>query len=203
MTNAQETVEFDKTLHDLNTALDVLTSTLSEGCEYPRLVAREIQALIIACMAHEKVKHATADERSTETPGRVLENPPQAAEMLRRMIRTLEARDSEVSKLRDLLENGINTIEAHTLTDSDGTAVLQGDYQSISAIEIQQWLDRARAEAAPKPARRSTKRTRRPASEPRDGLHAKHDTHQAEMTRGSIEHQAAEAATDDEKNDKQ
>ena len=78
MASTQETVEFDKTLHDLNEALDVLTNTLSgvAGCEYPRLLAREIQALIIACMAHEKVRHPTADERRIETPGRVLESPP-------------------------------------------------------------------------------------------------------------------------------
>jgi hypothetical protein len=56
MASTQQTVEFDKTLHDVDVALDALTDTLSEveGCEYPRLLAREIQALIVACMAHER-----------------------------------------------------------------------------------------------------------------------------------------------------
>ena len=156
MASTQETVEFDKTLHDLNEALDVLTNTLSgvAGCEYPRLLAREIQGLIIACMAHEKVRHPTADERRAETPGQVLESQPRAADMIRLMVKTLKAREAEISNLRDLLHHGVDTIATHTLTDPDGTAVMHGDYQCISAIEIEQWLDRA--EAALKPARRST-----------------------------------------------
>jgi hypothetical protein len=46
MATTQQSVEFDKTLHDLNVALDILTDTLRavDGCEYPRLLAREIQA---------------------------------------------------------------------------------------------------------------------------------------------------------------
>ena len=69
MASTQGQLGFDQTLHDLNEALDVLTDTLSgvRGCEYPRLLAREIQALIIACMAHEKVRHATADEHVGES----------------------------------------------------------------------------------------------------------------------------------------
>ena len=53
-------VEFDKSMHDVKEALDVLTATLGEvrGCEYPRLIAREIQALIVACLAQDRAKHA-------------------------------------------------------------------------------------------------------------------------------------------------
>jgi hypothetical protein len=171
MASTQETVGFDKTLHDVNVALDVLTDTLSgvKGCEYPRLIAREIQALIIACLAHEKARHAPADERRAEMPGRMPETPPRAAEMIRLMVRTLEAREAEISNLRDLLHHGVDTIEAHTLMDPDGTAVMHhGDYQCISATAIEQWLDQA--EAALNQARSSTEGDHRPL-ELRDGLH--------------------------------
>ena len=172
MASTQETVEFDKTLHDLNVALDVLTDTLSgvAGCEYPRLLAREIQALVVASMAHEKVRHATADEHVgetpdqalvetldqalAETPGEALEGSPRADDMIRQMATTLEAREAEISNLRDLLHHGVDTIESHTLMDSDGTVVMHGDYQCISATAIEQWLNRA--EAALKTAHRST-----------------------------------------------
>jgi hypothetical protein len=170
MASAQTTAGFDKTLHDVNEALDVLTDTLSgvRGCEYPRLLAREIQALIIACMAHEKVRQATADRRVAESPGRVLENSPPAAEMIRLMVQALEAREAEISNLRDLLHHGVHTIEAHTLTDPDGTAVMHGDCQCISASAIEQWLDRA--QAALNSARRSTEPDNRTHSERRDEL---------------------------------
>jgi hypothetical protein len=184
MASTQEQVGFDKSLRDLNQALDLLTDTLSgvRGCEYPRLLAREIQALIIACMAHEKMRQATPDrdfaetpdqalmemseqapvdtsaEKPVETPGHRLEGPPQADDMVRQMATTLEAREAEISNLRDLLHHGVATIESHTLMDSDGTVVMHGDYQCISATAIEQWL--ARAEAALHPARRSAERAR-------------------------------------------
>ena len=78
--------------------------------------------------------------------------------MIRQMATTLEAREAEISNLRDLLHHGVDTIESHTLMDSDGTVVMHGDYQCISATAIEQWLDRA--EAALKTARRSTERAR-------------------------------------------
>ena len=158
MASTQERMGFDETLHDLNQALDLLTDTLSgvRGCEYPRLLAREIQALIIACIAHEKARPATADQRASETPGQALESPPQADDMIRQMATTLEAREAEISNLRDLLHHGVDTIESHTLMDSDGTVVMHGDYQCISATAIEQWLERA--EAALNPARHSTER---------------------------------------------
>ena len=58
MAIVQETEEFDRTLHEVHVALDVLTDTLSGvgGCEYPRLLAREIQSLIAACIAHDKAR---------------------------------------------------------------------------------------------------------------------------------------------------
>ena len=184
MAITEEQVGFDKTLRDLNEALDLLTDTLSgvRGCEYPRLLAREIQALIVACVAHEKVRQATADEHLpatldqalVETPGQVftetpdqafaasldqeLEGAPAAADMITQMVTTLEAREAEISKLRDLLHHGVDTIESHTLMDSDGTVVMHGDYQCISATAIEQWLERA--EAALKTAQRSTERAR-------------------------------------------
>jgi hypothetical protein len=149
MVTTQETVEFDESLHDVNVALDVLTDTLSgvSGCEYPRLLAREIQSLIVACMAHEKVKQqATAIERGAEeTPEQELESPSRTAETMRVMVRTLEAREAEISSLRDLLQHGVDTIEAHTLTDPDGTAVMHGDYQCISAAAVEQWVEQVAA----------------------------------------------------------
>ena len=93
-----------------------------------------------------------------ETPGQALESPPQADDMIRQMATTLEAREAEISNLRDLLHHGVDTIESHTLMDSDGTVVMHGDYQYISATAIEQWLERA--EAALNPARRSTERAR-------------------------------------------
>lgn len=158
MASTQEQMGFDETLHDLNEALDLLTDTLSgvRGCEYPRLLAREIQALIIACIAHEKARQTTTDERRAETPGGLPESPSPAADRIRLMVRALEAREAEISNLRDLLHKGVDTIETHTLMDSDGTVVMHGDYQCISASEIEQWLDRA--EAVLSPARRSTER---------------------------------------------
>jgi hypothetical protein len=69
------------------------------------------------------------------------------------MATTLEAREAEISNLRDLLHHGVATIESHTLMDSDGTVVMHGDYQCISATAIEQWLERA--EAALHPTRRS------------------------------------------------
>ena len=99
--------------------------------------------------------------------------------MIRLMVKTLEAREAEISNLRDLLHHGVDTIEAHTLMDLDGTAVMHGDYQCISAIEIEQWLDRA--EAALKPARRSTERDRRPSSELRDGPDVVAGGHEPDM----------------------
>lgn len=175
MASTQEQMGLDKTLHDLNEALDLLTDTLSgvRGCEYPRLLAREIQALIIACMAHEKMRQATPDQEFAETTHQALletseqalletsdqalvetlEAPPQADDMVRQMATTLEAREAEISNLRDLLHHGVATIESHTLMDSDGTVVMHGDYQCISATAIEQWLERA--EAALHPTRRS------------------------------------------------
>jgi hypothetical protein len=154
MASTQQIVEVDQALHDLDAALDILTDTLRgvDGCEYPRLLAREIQALIIACIAHEKARQGTADERPVETPSRILESAPPAADKIRMMVRTLEAREAEISNLRDLLHQGVDTIEAHTLMDSDGTVVMHGEYQCISASEIEQWLDRA--EAVLNPAKR-------------------------------------------------
>lgn len=200
MASTQGQLGFDKTLHDLNEALDLLTDTLSgvRGCEYPRLLAREIQALIIACVAHEKVRQATADEHLAETPGQApvetpdqafaetpdqarvetprpalveprdqglvetpaeaLEVPPRADDMIKQLAMTLEAREAEISNLRDLLHHGVDTIESHTLMDSDGTVVMHGDYQYITATAIEQWLDRA--EAALNAARRPAERDR-------------------------------------------
>jgi hypothetical protein len=149
MASPEETVEFDKTLHDLNVALDVLTDTLSgvAGCEYPRLLAREIQSLIVACMAHEKVRQqaASSERQADETPDPAAESPSRTAEMMRTMVRTLEAREAEISALRDLLHHGVDTLEAHTLTDPDGTAVMHGDYQCISAAAVEQWVDQVAA----------------------------------------------------------
>lgn len=157
MASAQETVEFDKTLHDLNVALDVLTDTLSGvgGCEYPRLLAREIQSLIVACIAHEKVRRSTGDERVPQVlPAPQVESPTRASETLQLMVRTLEAREAEIAQLRDVLHHGVETIEAHTLTDPEGTAVMHGEYQCVSATAVEQWL--RRAEAALNGARRAT-----------------------------------------------
>lgn len=146
MASAQESVEFDKTLHDLNVALDVLTDTLSgvTGCEYPRLLAREIQSLIVACIVHERVRRSSGGEPvRQEMPVPPSENPSRASETLQLMVRTLEAREAEIAHLRDVLHHGIDAIEAHTLTDADGTAVMYGDYQCISASAVEQWLRRA------------------------------------------------------------
>ena len=150
MASAQETEEFDNTLRDLNVALDVLTDTLSgvRGCEYPRLIAREIQTLIKACIAHEKAREPTPDERPADdgpAPASTLDSPSRQSEMLQLMVRTLEAREAEVANLRDVLHHGVDAIEAHTLTDPDGTAVMHGDYQCINAAAVEQWLHRAQA----------------------------------------------------------
>jgi hypothetical protein len=156
MTDTHGTGEFDKTLHDVNDALALLTDTLSEvrGCEYPRLLAREIQALIVACVAHERVKQATAGAPHVDKPTEALEGPPAVADTSG-LLAMLEAREAEISNLRDLLHHGVETIEAHTLMDPDGTVVMShGDYQCISATAIEQWLDRAAA--ALDPARPAT-----------------------------------------------
>jgi hypothetical protein len=141
--------DFDKSLHDVNEALDVLTATLGEvrGCEYPRLLAREIQALIVACIAHEKARQPVFD-------GSVPAGLPTAAESADDAVRLtalLEAREAEISRLRELLHHGVDTIDAHTLTDADGTAVMvQGHYQCISATALEQWVDRAEAALQPR-----------------------------------------------------
>ena len=143
MASAQEPVEFDKTLHDLNVALDVLTDTLSgvAGCEYPRLLAREIQSLIVACISHDKVRRSTGEERvPQEWPAPPVETPSRTSETLQLMVRTLEAREAEIAHLRDVLHHGVETIEAHTLTDPEGTAVMHGEYQCVSATAVEQWL---------------------------------------------------------------
>jgi hypothetical protein len=155
MASVQQTEEFDSTLRDVNVALDVLTNTLSgvAGCEYPRLLAREIQSLIAACIAHDKVRQSTIEAKPSggaealrdATLVRMPEVPSGAPEMLQVMVRTLEARDAEIATLRDVLHHGVETIEAHTLTDPDGTAVMHGEYQCISATALEQWLRRAAA----------------------------------------------------------
>jgi hypothetical protein len=126
-------------------------------------------------MAHEKMRQATPHQDFAETPdqalletsddalvvetlGQTLEAPLQADDMVRQMATTLEAREAEISSLRDLLHHGVATIESHTLMDSDGTVVMHGDYQCISATAIEQWLERA--EAALHPTRRSAERAR-------------------------------------------
>ena len=151
MAITQDTVDFDRTLHDVKEALDTLTATLGEvsGCEYPRLIAREIQALIVACVAHEQAKAANGRAVEELVPSPSPDDGKNELEVL------LAARDAEIARLRDLLHHGVTTIEAHTLLDPDGTAVMmQGDYQCISATAIEQWLDRAAT--ALKPAKRST-----------------------------------------------
>ena len=171
MTSNQQTVEFDQTLHDVNVALDVLTDTLRgvDGCEYPRLLAREIQGLIMACMAHEKVRQVAAQDIFDQPPLRTLQSPPRAADVIKLMGRRLAAREAEISNLRNVLHDGVDTIETHTLVDADDTAVMHGDYQCIKAIEIDRWLDQA--EAALSPAPPSIKQDLPPSSELRDELH--------------------------------
>ena len=177
MTTHQGSVETHKSARDVKDALDALTATLGDvrGCEYPRLIAREIQALVVACMAHEKAKHAVLNgsrmtasvEAAGEAPveaasveaalgkaavaysDRPTPTEPSDADQLRAL---LEAREAEISKLRELLHHGVDTIETHTLTDPDGTAVmLHGDYQCVSATAIEQWVGRAEAALEPAP----------------------------------------------------
>ena len=141
MDNDQGRVASERTLHDVNAALDVLTATLSEvrGCEYPRLLAREIQGLITACVAHERARQAAADEPRAE-----VQQKPSLPVDTNALMALLEAREAEVARLHELLHHGVDTIEAHTLTDPDGTAVMmQGDYQCISAAAIERWVGRA------------------------------------------------------------
>jgi hypothetical protein len=157
MTTPQGTVDLDRSRQDVKEALDVLTATLGEvrGCEYPRLIAREIQALIVACVAHEKAKHGMINGSAVAAPAipPVVSAPTSDTVQL---LAQIEAREAEVSRLRDLLHHGVVTIEAHTLTTPDGTAVmLHGDYQCISATAIEQWV--RRAEAALHPERRPSR----------------------------------------------
>jgi hypothetical protein len=135
---------FDQSLHDVKEALDVLTASLGEvrGCEYPRLIAREIQALIVACIAHDKARQTVVNGA---TPSVLPVVTPPADDAVR-LTAQLQAREAEISRLRELLQHGVATIEAHTLTDADGTAVmLHGDYQCISATALEQWMNRAEA----------------------------------------------------------
>lgn len=146
MATPQGTVDFDKSLHDVKTALDALTATLGEvrGCEYPRLIAREIQALIVACVAHERSKHETANGAAAALAGAAVGFA--AASDTAQLTAMLEAREAELARLRDLLHRGVDTIETHTLTAPDGTAVmLRGAYQCINAAALEQWLERAAA----------------------------------------------------------
>jgi hypothetical protein len=145
----QESGDFDKSLHDVNEALDVLTATLGEvrGCEYPRLVAREIQALIVACIAHEKARQTLVNGSVPAGLSLAAESRDDAV----RLTAQIEAREAEISRLRELLHHGVDTIEAHTLTDADGTAVMvHGHYQCISATALEQWVDRAEAALPPR-----------------------------------------------------
>jgi hypothetical protein len=190
MATPQGTVETYKSARGLKEALDALTATLGDvrGCEYPRLIAREIQALVVACMAHEKAKHAVLNgalmtgpveapvEASVEAPVEAsVEAPVEAAPVETAPVEAaveepdrltpatettdtaqlralLEAREAEIATLRELLHHGVDTIETHTLTDPEGTAVmLHGDYQCVSAIAIEQWVDRAEAALEPAP----------------------------------------------------
>jgi hypothetical protein len=145
MTTPQGTVGFDKSLQGVKEALDVLTATLGEvrGCEYPRLIAREIQALIVACVAHEKAKHGALNGSALAAAAAPPTSPVPTADTVQ-LLAQLEAREAEIARLRDLLHHGVDTIEAHTLTTPDGTAVmLHGDYQCVSAAAIEQWVRRA------------------------------------------------------------
>jgi hypothetical protein len=145
MTTPQGTVGFDKSLQGVKEALDVLTATLGEvrGCEYPRLIAREIQALIVACVAHEKAKHGAFNGSAVAAAAAPPTSPVPTADTVQ-LLAQLEAREAEIARLRDLLHHGVDTIEAHTLTTPDGTAVmLHGDYQCVSAAAIEQWVRRA------------------------------------------------------------
>jgi hypothetical protein len=147
MATPQGTVGFDKSLQDVKEALDVLTATLGEvrGCEYPRLIAREIQALIVACVAHDKTKHGVLNG-SALAAAAASPTSPVPTEGTVQLLALLEAREAEIARLRDLLHHGVDTIEAHTLTTPDGTAVmLHGDYQCVSAAAVEQWLRRAEA----------------------------------------------------------
>lgn len=145
MANPEGMADFDKSLRELNTALDALTATLGEvrGCEYPRLIAREIQALIVACVAHERAKHETANGAPLTMAGATAVFPAVGDAPTTGL---LQSREAELVRLRDLIRQGVETIEAHTLTDSDGTAVmLHGHYQCINAAALDQWLERAAA----------------------------------------------------------
>ena len=152
----EQPTEFEETLQALNEALDLLTDTLRgvRGCEYPRLVAREIQALVVACVAHEQARQAPGPLMRIEAQRAPTDDSPAAPEMLQSMVRTLEAREAEVVALRTLVLHGVSTIETHTLTDPEGTAVMHGDYQCINANAIEQWLHRA--QEVLRSARRST-----------------------------------------------
>ena len=148
----QGTVDLDRSRQDIKEALDVLTATLGEvrGCEYPRLIAREIQALIVACVAHEKAKHGTIINGSAVAAPAVPRVASASTSDTVQLLAQIEAREAEISRLRDLLHHGVDTIEAHTLTTPDGTAVmLHGDYQCISATAIEQWVRRAEAALRP------------------------------------------------------
>jgi hypothetical protein len=232
MATHQGTVETYKSARDVKEALDALTATLSDvrGCEYPRLIAREIQALVVACIAHEKAKHAVLNgsRPAAATIDAPVESPVELAPVESALVEAavletvvageapvdaalvepvvveaarvesvfveeapieaalvesavgeaapveasveqsvgltpatetaetaqlralLEAREGEISRLRELLHHGVDTIETHTLTDPEGTAVmLNGDYQCISATAIEQWVDRAEAALEP------------------------------------------------------
>jgi hypothetical protein len=242
MATHQGTVETYKSARDVKEALDALTATLGDvrGCEYPRLIAREIQALVVACVVHEKAKHALLNgsrpaaatvDAPVESPlepapvelapvesalveaavleSVVAEEAPVDAALVEPVVveaarvesvvveeapvegalveaaiveaapveaapveasveesvgltpatetaetaqlrALLEAREAEISRLRELLHHGVDTIETHTLTDPEGTAVmLNGDYQCISATAIEQWVDRAEAALEP------------------------------------------------------
>ena len=144
MTTSHGTVELDKSRQDVQEALDVLTATLGEvrGCEYPRLIAREIQALIVACVAHESAKHGVVNGAAVVPPVAPAVVPAPTSDNTQ-LLALLEARDAEISRLRDLLHHGVETIEAHTLTTPDGTAVMvRGDYQCVRAAAIEEWLCR-------------------------------------------------------------
>ena len=145
MTTSHGTLELDKSRQHVQEALDVLTATLGEvrGCEYPRLIAREIQALIVACVAHESAKHGMVNGAAVVPPVAPAVVPAPTSDNTQ-LLALLEARDAEISRLRDLLHHGVETIEAHTLTAPDGTAVMvRGDYQCVSAGALEQWLRRA------------------------------------------------------------
>ena len=146
MATTQGTDASANTLQELDEALDALTNTLSaiRGCEYPRLIAREIKALIVACIAQERVAQRTTTEPTTRTLDQLQAITSHAADVAR-LTDSLNEREAEISRLRDLLNQGVELIETHTLTDSEGTAILHGEYQCIDATEVGQWLNRAQS----------------------------------------------------------